>query len=708
MLKGKKTPCYKVGKVKNNKKFIIKSSSENKNPIELSLSDFFGNSPQTIMNDSSSNFKFKELKYDDKNLEQYLNNVLSLESVACKDWLTNKVDRCVTGKVAKQQCVGALQLPLNNCGVMALDYRGINGVATSIGHSPISSLIDPAAGSRNAIGKALTNIIWAPLEKGLKSVTLSANWMWPCNNPGEDARLYQAVESCSNFAIDLGINIPTGKDSLSMKQKYKDKEVISPGTVIISAAANCDNINNVVEPVFKNNNDSIYYIDLSKMNYNLGGSALAQTLGFVGNQSPDIKNSKYFRKAFEIFQNLIKKDLITSGHDISSGGLITSLLEMCFSQTNIGATIDFSSNKENDIIKLFFNENIGLIFQGKKEIESVLKYENIEFYKIGEVNSSGILKVLKNKNSYEFVISKYRDIWYKSSYLLDIHQSGEKKAKERFKNYKKQPLNFKFPKNFNGIKNVFNSNSKIKAAVIREKGSNSEREMAYAMNLAGFEVKDVHMTDLISGRETLEDINFIVAVGGFSNSDVLGSAKGWAGSFIYNEKARKSLMNFYSRKNTLSLGVCNGCQLFMELGLLHPEHREKPKMVHNDSNKFECTFSSVEIQKNNSVMFKSLSGSKLGIWSAHGEGKFNLPYSENKYKIVGKYGYKAYPANPNGSNFNTAIISNEDGRHIAMMPHLERSTFPWNWPYYPENRNDKVSPWFLAFENAKNWLDDNI
>jgi phosphoribosylformylglycinamidine synthase len=703
-----KTPCYKVGKVKNNKKFIIKSSSENKNPIELSLSDFFGNSPQTIMNDSSSNFKFKELKYDDKNLEQYLNNVLSLESVACKDWLTNKVDRCVTGKVAKQQCVGALQLPLNNCGVMALDYRGINGVATSIGHSPISSLIDPAAGSRNAIGKALTNIIWAPLEKGLKSVTLSANWMWPCNNPGEDARLYQAVESCSNFAIDLGINIPTGKDSLSMKQKYKDKEVISPGTVIISAAANCDNINNVVEPVFKNNNDSIYYIDLSKMNYNLGGSALAQTLGFVGNQSPDIKNSKYFRKAFEIFQNLIKKDLITSGHDISSGGLITSLLEMCFSQTNIGATIDFSSNKENDIIKLFFNENIGLIFQGKKEIESVLKYENIEFYKIGEVNSSGILKVLKNKNSYEFVISKYRDIWYKSSYLLDIHQSGEKKAKERFKNYKKQPLNFKFPKNFNGIKNVFNSNSKIKAAVIREKGSNSEREMAYAMNLAGFEVKDVHMTDLISGRETLEDINFIVAVGGFSNSDVLGSAKGWAGSFIYNEKARKSLMNFYSRKNTLSLGVCNGCQLFMELGLLHPEHREKPKMVHNDSNKFECTFSSVEIQKNNSVMFKSLSGSKLGIWSAHGEGNFNLPYSEDKYKIVGKYGYKAYPANPNGSNFNTAIISNEDGRHIAMMPHLERSTFPWNWPYYPENRNDKVSPWFLAFENAKNWLDDNI
>ena len=703
-----KAPCYKVGKVKNDKKFVIRSSTLNKSPIELSLSDFFGNSPQTIMNDSTINFRFKNLNYKSEHLNDYLINVLSLESVACKDWLTNKVDRCVTGKVAKQQCVGPLQLPLNNCGVMALDYNGINGVATSIGHSPITALIDPSTGSRNAIGKALTNIIWAPLEKGLKSVTLSANWMWPCNNPGEDARLYKAVESCSNFAIDLGINIPTGKDSLSMKQKYKDKEVISPGTVIISAAANCNDINNIIEPVLINNNDSIYYINLSKDNFNLGGSALAQTLGYIGNHSSDINDSKYFKKAFEIFQNLIKKGLISSGHDISSGGLITSLLEMCFPETNIGAKIDLSFSKESDIIKLLFNENIGLIFQGKKEIESILESKNIFFSKIGKVNTSGVLKISKNDIDYEFKISKYRDIWYKTSYLLDIHQSGETKAIERFKNYKNHPLIFNFPNNFNGLSNNFKPNNKVKAAVIREKGSNSEREMAYAMNLAGFEVKDIHMTDLISGRETLEDINFIVAVGGFSNSDVLGSAKGWAGSFLYNEKAKKSLMNFYARKNTLSLGVCNGCQLFMELGLLHPKHQEKPKMIHNDSNKFECIFTSVEIQKNNSVMFESLSGSKLGIWSAHGEGKFNLPYSETKYKIIGKYGYKTYPANPNGSDYNTAIISSEDGHHIAMMPHLERSTFPWNWPYYPKDRNDKVSPWILAFENAKIWLDNHI
>jgi len=701
-----KAPCYKVGMVRSDKKFIIQSKLSTKNPIDLSLSDFFGNSPQTIMKDSSLKIKFSKPDYNSSEIINYLNNVLTLESVACKDWLTNKVDRCVTGKVAKQQCTGSLQLPLNNCGVMALDYSGIKGVATSIGHSPLVALIDPSAGSRNAIGKALTNIIWAPLEKGLKSVTLSANWMWPCKNPGEDSRLYKAVEACSSFAIDLGINIPTGKDSLSMKQKYKDKEVVSPGTVIISAAANCDNINKIIEPGFINNNDPIYYIDVSNNSKELGGSALAQTLSKIGSKTIDIIDPNYFKKTFNVIQNLIKKDYVTSGHDISSGGLITSLLEMCFPNNMIGAEIDLSFYEEYDTVTTFFSENIGIIFQAKPVVEHELNRNKINFKKIGNVNNSGVLTILHNKNQNKFNINHYRDIWFKNSYLMDIHQSGKIKAKERFENYKVQPLKYHFPKNFKGLIKKVNKSS-VKAAVIREKGSNSEREMAYAMSLAGLNVKDVHMTDLISGRENLEDIDFIVAVGGFSNSDVLGSAKGWAGSFLYNEKAKKSLMNFYKRENTLSLGVCNGCQLFIELGLLHTDHNQKPSMSHNDSKKFECIFTSVEIQKNNSVMFENLSGSKLGIWSAHGEGKFVLPYSENKYNIIGKYGYSQYPANPNGSNYDTAILSNQDGRHIAMMPHLERSTFQWNWPFYPENRKDQVSPWFLAFENAKIWLEKN-
>ena len=702
-----KAPCYKVGKIKNDEKFQIKSKKNNTSPINLSLSDFFGSSPKTVMRDNTINKVYPDKSYSTDLFEKYLKNVLSLESVACKDWLTNKVDRCVTGKVAKQQCVGSLQLPLNNCGVMALDYSGRNGVATSIGHAPIPALINPKAGSRIAIGKALTNIIWAPLEKNLQSVTLSANWMWPCNNPGEDARLYEAVESCSNFAIELGINIPTGKDSLSMKQKYKDKEVISPGTVIISAAANCNDILNIIEPVFQNNDQNIYYINLANNNFNIGGSALSQTLEFVGSSTIDTCDPSYFKKTFNVFQNLIKDNLISSGHDISSGGLITTILEMCFAENNLGANIDLNKFEEKDLIRVLFSESLGLVFQGKTEIETILNENNIHFLKIGNVTNNSKLELKSDTTSLNLDVYNYRDIWFKTSYLLDKNQSGEIKAKERFQNFKTHSLNFNFPKNFNGKINLKNLN-KVKAAVIREKGSNSEREMAYAMSLAGFEVKDVHMTDLISGRENLEDINFIVAVGGFSNSDVLGSAKGWAGSFLYNEKAKNSLMNFYKRENTLSLGVCNGCQLFVELGLLHPEHEIKPKMDHNDSNKFECIFTSVEIQKNDSVMFKSLSGSKLGIWSAHGEGKFKLPYNENKYSIIGKYGYSSYPANPNGSDYNTAIISNSNGRHIAMMPHLERSTFQWNWPYYPNNRKDEVSPWILAFENAKDWLDRNI
>ena len=701
-----KSPCYKVGQITKDKRFIVKSNSTKETPINLELSDFFGNSPETIMKDLTIKSKYPKIEYSFSQFEKYLKDVLFLESVACKDWLINKVDRCVTGKVAKQQSVGPLQLPLNNCGVMALDYQGKNGVATSIGYAPIIALINPSAGSRVAISKALTNIIWAPLTKSIKSISLSANWMWPCNNPGEDSRLYEAVKACSNFAIDLGINIPTGKDSLSMKQKYNDMEVLSPGTVIISATANCDNINNVIEPVFKNNNDSIYYIDMSKSPHSIGGSAFGQTQSQIGDNCPDVTDSDYFKKVFNIIQNFIKGDLIVSGHDISSGGIITTLLELCFSENDLGANIDLSSLLCNDTTELLFSENPGIIFQGKKTIEEKLYKNGIVFYDLGRVNKSGYLTVKNNTHELRLSVNEYRDHWFHKSFLMDTQQSGNKKARERFDNYKKQPLIFKFPKQFSGKLNN-SANKKINAAVIRDKGSNSEREMAYVMDLVGFNVKDVHMSDLISGRENLENIHFIVAVGGFSNSDVLGSAKGWAGSFIHNEKAKNSLMRFYSRENTLSLGVCNGCQLFIELGLLHPDHKQKPTMAYNDSKKFECIFTSVEIKKNKTVMFENMSGLKLGIWSAHGEGKFNLPLNENKYQIVGKYGYDDYPANPNGSDYNTAIISNDDGRHIAMMPHLERSTFPWNWPYYPSKRNDFISPWVIAFENAKKWLLNN-
>ncbi len=701
-----RSPMYQVGDVTNNHRFTFESKTTGAKPMDFALEDMFGSSPKTIMADTTITRNYTDLKYTEENIPAYLSEIFKLEAVACKDWLTNKVDRCVGGKVAKQQCAGPLQLPLNNVGVMALDYNGKEGIATSIGHAPISALIDPKAGSRNAIAEALSNLVFAPLKDNLKSVSLSANWMWPCKNEGEDARLYAAVEACSEFAIELGINIPTGKDSLSMKQKYPNDEVIAPGTVIISAAGNCSNITQVVEPVLQKNSGSIYYINLSQDDFKLGGSSFAQTQNKIGSETPTIKNAAFFKKAFNTIQNLIKEGQIVAGHDIGSGGLITTLLEMCFADVNVGAKISFDAFAEKDLVKILFAENIGLVLQAKDDAVFEKAFEGIEFFKIGTVIESDSLQL----STFDFRLSTYRKLWFETSFLLDQKQTKNNKAKERFDNVGKQPLEYKFPSHFNGtLEQIASSqtprNDKPKAAIIREKGSNSEREMANAMYLAGFDVKDVHMTDLISGRETLEDIQFIGAVGGFSNSDVLGSAKGWAGAFLYNEKAKTALDNFFKREDTLSVGICNGCQLFMELEVINPEHEIHGKMHHNDSQKHESGFTSVTIQKNHSVMLNTLAGTTLGVWISHGEGKFKLPYEENKYTIVAKYAYEGYPANPNGSDYNTAMMCDATGRHLVMMPHIERSTFPWNWAHYPKDRNDAVSPWIEAFVNARLWIE---
>jgi phosphoribosylformylglycinamidine synthase len=699
-----RAPMYQVGDVTADHRFTFESKTTGLKPMDYALEDFFGSSPKTVMTDKTINYNYPELEYSVKNIATYLEQVLQLEAVACKDWLTNKVDRCVGGKVAKQQCVGPLQLPLNNCGVVALDYLGKEGIATSIGHSPIASLIDPVAGTRTAIAESLSNIVWAPIKDGLGGISLSANWMWACKNEGEDARLYAAVEACSEFAIELGINIPTGKDSLSMKQKYPNDEVIAPGTVIISAGGNCTDIRKVVEPVLQKDGGSIYYINLSQDDFKLGGSSLAQTLNSIGNEAPTIKDAVFFKNAFNTMQELILDNQILAGHDIGSGGLITTLLEMCFADVNLGAKIDFSVFEEKDIIKYLFAENIAVVFQAKSDetVEAKLKASGVAFYKLGNATDNGILDF----GPCGLDIAKYRDIWFKTSFLLDQKQSKNGMAQERFDNYKNQALNYTFPAHFTGKAPVISSAvERPKAAIIREKGSNSEREMANAMYLAGFDVKDVHMTDLISGRETLEDIQFIGAVGGFSNSDVLGSAKGWAGAFLYNEKAKTALDNFFKREDTLSVGICNGCQLFVELGLINPEHEQKPKMLYNDSHKHESIFTSVKVQENKSVMLSSLSGATLGVWVSHGEGKFQLPYAEDQYQIVGKYGYEGYPANPNGSHFDVAMLCDTTGRHLVMMPHIERSTFQWNWAHYPKDRNDEVSPWHEAFVNARKWID---
>jgi phosphoribosylformylglycinamidine synthase len=712
-----RAPMYVIGEATGNHNFTFHNPQTNEKPIDLELSDFFGNPPKTIMVDESAEMNYSFIQYDISNLNEYIECVLQLEAVACKDWLTNKVDRSVTGKVAWQQTVGEIQLPLNNLGVSALDYLGIKGLATSIGHAPVAGLINPAAGSVLSIAEALTNIIWAPLTYNLQGVSLSANWMWPCKNKGEDARLYQAVEAASNFAIALGINIPTGKDSLSMTQKYGDEVVYAPGTVIISAVAEVENIRRIVSPVAQIVEGSeLLYIDFYKCQFELGGSSFAQSINRIGDKAPEINDPAYFAAAFNAIQELVKNEMIIAGHDISSGGMITTLLEMCFASDKVGMDIDLSY-LHGDIVKILFSEKPGLIIQvnGDGKAKEILKKAGVNPIEIGTVLNNHQLNIRHESEMHSFNIPALRDIWYKTSYLLDNVQVSNNLAEHRYKNYKNQVFKFSFNPDFAGKLDSYGilegrkEKTGIKAAIIREKGVNGDREMAYSMHLAGFDVKDVHMTDLITGRETLEDVNFIVFVGGFSNSDVLGSAKGWAGAFKFNPKANQALQKFYAREDTLSLGVCNGCQLMVELDLLYPKHTQKAKMEHNASGKFESTYLNVEIPENNSVMLNSLSGMRLGIWVAHGEGQFKLPLSEDNYNIILKYAFAGYPGNPNGSDMNVAGLVSDDGRHLAMMPHLERAIFPWQCAEYPkERKNDDVTPWFEAFVNANKWIAERV
>ena len=717
-----RAPLYVVGETTGDAHFSFVQADGVK-PFDLDVAQMFGHSPKTIMRDETVERTYEDVAYSEANLDEYVSRVLQLEAVACKDWLTNKVDRSVTGKIARQQCQGQIQLPLSDCGVVALDYRGHKGIATALGHAPQAGLASPEAGSVLSVAEALTNLVWAPMADGMKSISLSANWMWPCRSQkGEDARLYTAVQALSDFCCDLHINVPTGKDSLSLSQQYPNGEkIISPGTVIVSAGGEVDDIRKVVSPVLVNDkNSSLYHIDFSFDEQHLGGSAFAQSLGKVGSDVPTVKDADYFADCFNAVQEMIKKGWIMAGHDISAGGLITTLLEMCFANTEGGMRINLHDIQGDDMVKALMAENPGVVVQisdkHKDEFKKLMEEAGVSYAKIGyPVPGERTIVVKKGDYEHIFDIDALRDEWYKTSWLLDKKQSMNGCADERYHNYKNQPVEMHFNDHFAGTLQSYGISadrrtpSGVKAAIIREKGTNGEREMAYSLYLAGFDVKDVMMTDLITGRETLEDVNMIVFCGGFSNSDVLGSAKGWAGAFLFNPKAKEALDKFYAREDTLSLGICNGCQLMVELGLINPEHTNRAKMLHNTSHKFESTFLSLQIPENNSVMLSSLSGNKLGIWVAHGEGKFSLPEEESKYNVVAKYNYAAYPGNPNGSDYNVAGICSKDGRHLAMMPHLERAIFPWQNAWYPfDRRADEVTPWIEAFVNARKWVEEKM
>ncbi|KAL8093477.1 putative phosphoribosylformylglycinamidine synthase, chloroplastic/mitochondrial [Apium graveolens] len=662
-----------------------------------------------------------------------LKRILRLPSVGSKRFLTTKVDRCVTGLVAQQQTVGPLQITLADVAVIAQTYTDFTGGACSIGEQPIKGLLDPKAMARLAVGEALTNLVWAKVTS-LSDVKASGNWMYAAKLDGEGAAMYDAAIALSEAMIELGIAIDGGKDSLSMAAHVSGEVVKAPGNLVISAYVTCPDITKTVTPDLKLGNDGILiHIDLAKGKRRLGGSALAQVFDQVGDDCPDLDDVSYLKRAFEGVQDLLEDELITAGHDISDGGLIVCLLEMAFAG-NCGVCLDLAS-QSNSLFETLYAEELGLVLEvSKHNVDKVvgkLSGVGISADIIGQVTAEPVVELKVNGVSHlNEKTSVLRDMWEETSFQLEKLQrlaSCVDSEKDGLKNRQEPSWSLSFTPTATDEK-YLTASSKPKVAVIREEGSNGDREMSAAFYAAGFEPWDVTMSDLLNGAMSLDKFRGIVFVGGFSYADVLDSAKGWSASIRFNQPLLNQFQEFYNRPDTFSLGVCNGCQLMALLGWVPgPEvggvhgtggDPSQPRFVHNESGRFECRFTSVKIQDSPAIMLRGMEGSTLGVWAAHGEGRAYFPDNDVHESVLNsklapvRYcddqgnPTEVYPFNLNGSPLGVAAICSPDGRHLAMMPHPERCFLMWQFPWYPKHWDVKKkgpSPWLQMFQNARAW-----
>ncbi|KAI3470773.1 hypothetical protein Pfo_027436 [Paulownia fortunei] len=663
-----------------------------------------------------------------------LKRVLRLPSVASKRFLTTKVDRCVTGLVAQQQTVGPLQITLSDVAVIAQSYTDITGGACSIGEQPIKGLLDPEAMARLAVGEALTNLVWARVTS-LSDVKASGNWMYAAKLDGEGAAMYDAAIALSEAMIELGIAIDGGKDSLSMAAHAYGEVVKAPGNLVISTYVTCPDITKTVTPDLKLGDDGLLlHIDLAKGKRRLGGSALAQVFDQVGDECPDLDDVSYLKKVFNAVQDLIEEELISAGHDISDGGLLVSVLEMAFAG-NCGIYLNLTSPESCSVFQTLFAEELGLILEVRKKNLGVVMEKlldvGISAEIIGEVTASPIVE-LKIDDIIHLTeeTSRLRDLWEETSFQLEKFQrlaSCVELEREGLRSRHEPSWVLSFTPTYTD-EIYMTSTSKPKVAVIREEGSNGDREMAAAFYAAGFKPWDITMSDLLNGAISLHEFRGIVFVGGFSYADVLDSAKGWAASIRFNKPLLNQFQEFYERSDTFSLGVCNGCQLMALLGwvpgpkvggvLGDNGDPSQPRFIHNESGRFECRFTSVKIEKSPALMFKGMEGSTMGVWAAHGEGRAYFPDDDVfgsilrsnlapvRYCDDNGIPTGVYPFNPNGSPLGVAAICSPDGRHLAMMPHPERCFLMWQYPWYPKNWNVEKkgpSPWLRMFQNAREW-----
>ena len=732
MCRREKVPCAFIGRITGDGRIVLHDETDGSTPVDLDLEKILGDMPQKT-------FRLDRIRPDLAPLQlpsglrvkDALDRVLRLVSVGSKRFLTNKVDRSVTGLVARQQCAGPLQLPVSDVAVIAQSHFGLTGAAISIGEQPVKTLIDPEAMARLSVGEALTNMVFAKIS-ALEDIKCSGNWMWAAKLPGEGAMLYDAAVAMRDIMIALGIAIDGGKDSLSMAAKVvsggMSETVKSPGTLVVSAYAPVPDITKVLTPDIKRPGKSkLLFIDLGNGRDRLGGTALAQVYGQVGAESPDVDDPELLKRAFHTVQELIAKGLAQSGHDRSDGGLVTTLLEMAFSG-NCGLEIRADGGLP---IPFLFSEELGLVIEylpeDERRIFSLLAKAKVPHLNIGITTKAKHIRIRSDgKLALNEDMRKLRGVWEETSHRLEMLQANPVCAAEEKRNVYDRPgpscnLSFR-PEHASAA--VMEKRKKPSVAVIREEGSNSDREMSSAFHLAGFDVWDATMTDFIEGKVDLDDFRGVAFVGGFSYADVLDSAKGWAGVIRFNRTIFDQFRKFYERPDTFSLGVCNGCQLMALLGWV-PWHgiedRHHPRFIHNLSGRFESRFSTVRILPSPSVMLKGMEGSTLGIWVAHGEGRAYFPkrgildkvessllapvrYVDDEGEITTKY-----PFNPNGSINGIAALCSPDGRHLAIMPHPERTFLKWQWGWMPEEwkKKMKASPWLKIFLNARKWCDEN-
>jgi phosphoribosylformylglycinamidine synthase len=719
-------PWTIVGEATEALDLLVGDADNDNMPVEMPLSLLLGKPPKMLREVAHLEFHNPELELAGIDANAALERVLKLPTVASKNFLITIGDRSVTGLVARDQMVGPWQIPVADCAVTLADHHGFKGEAMAMGERAPVALVDAPASGRMAIGEAITNIAAASIDE-LGDVKLSANWMAACGHEGEDALLYDTVRAVGmELCPKLEIAIPVGKDSLSMKTVWQErdetKSVTSPLSLVITAFSPVTDAAKTATPQLRTDVDDtdLIYIDLGKGYNRLAASALAQVYNQVGHYAPDLDEPTDLKQFFSAIQQLKQDNVLLAYHDRSDGGLITTLCEMAFAGH---CGLDITLTGLGDILPVLFNEELGAVIQVRhSDVEdalAVLRENDLAYYShvIGTITDDQQIGITINGTKViDSPRSRLQRYWAETSYQMQAQRDNPACAEEEFDTLLDNAdpglsADLTFDPTEHVAASFIVSGIRPKVAILREQGVNGQIEMAAAFDSAGFTAVDVHMSDILTGRIDLDDFKGLVACGGFSYGDVLGAGRGWASTILHNNTARQQFSNFFNRQDTFVLGVCNGCQMLSQLKELIPGSDHWPQFERNISEQFEARFSLVEIVESPSILLKGMAGSTMPIAVAHGEGRAEFASTNDvdnalvAMRYVDNYGKptERYPNNPNGSPRGITALTTTDGRVTIMMPHPERVTRTVQHSWHPDDWG-KEGPWLRLFHNARKWV----